>query len=118
MARSFISLFVLLALVVLAIAAPRAESTVSCGSVVSLLSPCVSYSRGQGPLTAGCCNGVRGLNGMARTTPDRQMTCNCLKAAAAKIQGIKVGLISGIPSKCGVNIPYAISPSTNCATVK
>ncbi|KAJ6851770.1 non-specific lipid-transfer protein 1-like [Iris pallida] len=40
MARSFISLFVLLALVVLAIAAPRAESTVVRVGGVSTFSVC------------------------------------------------------------------------------
>ena len=97
------------------IAAPRAESAVSCNSVASSLSPCINYIRGMGPLTAGCCGGVRNLNSAAKTTPDRQTTCNCLKSFAGRIPGVRFNLAAGVPGMCKVNVPYAISPSTDCS---
>ncbi|CAL9150750.1 unnamed protein product [Musa hybrid cultivar] len=105
----------LLALVLACLVTAGAHAAISCGQVVSYLTPCLGYARAIWPLTAGCCSGVRALDGAARTTPDRQTTCNCLKRSTAGIQGLKPGLISGIPRKCGVNIPYSISPSTDCS---
>ena len=114
MARS-LALLSLLVLALVAVAAPRAESAISCGTVVSQLSPCIKYAQGQAPISPACCNGVKGLNAMAQTTPDRQQACACLKSASAGISGLNPGLTAGIPSKCGVNIPYAINPSTDCS---
>jgi hypothetical protein len=115
MARSLVLLSALLVLALAAISVPRAESAISCGTVVSYLSPCIAYARGQRPLSAGCCSGVKGLNAAAQTTPDRQQACACLKSASAGISGLNPTTTAGIPSKCGVNIPYAISPSTDCS---
>ncbi|THU56467.1 hypothetical protein C4D60_Mb11t17560 [Musa balbisiana] len=104
------------ALACLLLAAPHAaQAAIGCGQVVSYLIPCLGYAQGTGPLTEGCCSGVRALNGAAQTTPDRQATCNCLKRSAAGVSGIQPGLISGIPRKCGIDVPYRISPSTDCS---
>nr|B3A0N2.1 RecName: Full=Non-specific lipid-transfer protein; Short=LTP [Lycium barbarum] len=51
-----------------------------------------------GPL-GGCCGGIK-------------------KSAAAGISGINYGIAAGLPGKCGVNIPYKISPSTDCSKVQ
>jgi len=59
---------------------------------------------------------VRSLNSAAKTTPDRQAVCNCLKSAAAGISGFNANNAAALPGKCGVSIPYKISTSTNCAT--
>ncbi|XP_020252775.1 non-specific lipid-transfer protein-like [Asparagus officinalis] len=107
MPRSLALLSSLLVLALIAVAAPRAESAISCGSVVSYLGPCIKYAQGQGPLTPGCCSGVKGLNAAAQSTP-----------ASAGISGLNPQLTAGIPAKCGVNIPYAISTSTDCSKVK
>ncbi|KAJ8511007.1 hypothetical protein OPV22_001441 [Ensete ventricosum] len=107
-----------LALACLLLLAPHAaQAAISCGQVISYLIPCLGYAQGTGPLTERCCSGVRGLNDAAQTTTDRQATCNCLKRSAAGVSGIQPGLISGIPSKCGINVPYRISPSTDCSRV-
>ena len=98
---------------VLAVHAPAAEA-LSCGTVSSNLAPCISYARGVGSLPPTCCNGIRTVNDLAKTTKDRQDACRCLQQAAASIKGLILGLVAGIPGKCGVSIPYKISPSTNC----
>ncbi|CAN6348790.1 unnamed protein product [Urochloa humidicola] len=100
------------------LAAAATEAAVSCGQVNSAIGPCLAYARGSGSVPpAQCCGGVRSLNSAARTTADRRAACNCLKSAAGRIRGLNVGKVSGIPSKCGVSIPYAISPSTDCSRV-
>ncbi|KAK4342609.1 hypothetical protein RND71_038425 [Anisodus tanguticus] len=108
-----IACFVVLCIMV---AAPHAEA-LTCGQVTSNLAPCLSYLRNTGPL-GGCCGGVRNLANSAKSTPDRQAACNCLKAAAGAISGINFGKAASLPGTCGVNIPYKISPSTDCTKVR
>ncbi|KAJ4907483.1 Non-specific lipid-transfer protein 4 [Raphanus sativus] len=91
------------------------DAAISCGTVGSSLAPCAGYLVNGGAVPAPCCAGVSKLNSMAKTTPDRQQACKCLKAAA---KGINPSLASSLPGKCRVSIPYPISMNTNCDTVK
>ncbi|XP_048235844.1 non-specific lipid-transfer protein 1-like [Ricinus communis] len=102
------------------VVAPMTTQAITCGQVASSLGPCLKYLKGAaGPMPpAACCNGVRGINSAARTTPDRQTACQCLKNAAGGISGLKPGLAESLPGKCKVNIPYKISLSTNCNSIK
>ncbi|XP_076887049.1 non-specific lipid-transfer protein-like [Bidens hawaiensis] len=109
-----IAMMVLCAVVVVA---PYAEA-LSCGQVSSSLAPCIGYLTKGGVVPPGCCNGVKSLNNAAKTTPDRQAACNCLKSAYGSINGIKAANAAGLPGKCGVSIPYKISPSTDCSKVQ
>nr|ACP43542.1 lipid transfer protein [Chimonanthus praecox] len=95
----------------------QAEAAFSCGTVVSSLTPCLTYLKSGGSVPTTCCSGVKSLNAAAKTTPDRQTACNCMKNAAAGITGLKLELAGSLPTKCGVNIPYKISPSTDCSKV-
>ncbi|CAM0950460.1 unnamed protein product [Alopecurus aequalis] len=93
-------------------------SALTCGQVDSKLAPCVSYATGKSPsISPACCSGVRGLNDLAKTTPDRKTACTCLKSLAGSIKSINMGKVSGVPGKCGVNVPFPISMSTDCAKV-
>ncbi|KAL5550618.1 hypothetical protein UlMin_000794 [Ulmus minor] len=103
-------------LMVMVLASPIAQATITCGQVSSGLAPCINYLKVGGAVPAACCNGVRGLNAAAKTTADRQAACRCLQSAATSIRGINFSLASGLPGKCGVNVPYKLSPSTNCNT--
>ncbi|KAK4381720.1 Non-specific lipid-transfer protein 2 [Sesamum angolense] len=85
---------------------------------ISYVKSCIQYVTGKGPLGSGCCNGVKGLYSVAKTTSDRQSVCNCLKSIAASTPGVNLGTAAGLPGKCGVNIPYKISPSTDCSRVQ
>ncbi|KAI6698668.1 hypothetical protein NL676_018792 [Syzygium grande] len=105
---------------VVANAPPAASQASSCNQVINTLMPCVSYVLNGGTVPSACCSGIRSLYSAAKTTADRQGVCNCLKSA---IKGIpynanNAGLAAGLPGKCGVNIPYKISPSTDCKSVK
>ena len=99
------------------VSAPMAQA-ITCGQVVSALAPCMSYLQNGGAVPAQCCNGVRGLNSAAKNTADRQAACNCIKQAAGNVPNFNANNAAGLPGKCGVNIPYKISTSTNCATIK
>ncbi|KAH7672512.1 Plant non-specific lipid-transfer protein/Par allergen protein [Dioscorea alata] len=109
----------MVALMVVCMAAwwPKGEGALSCVTVVSSLKPCLAYVQGKGGLPPGCCTGVQTLNGSAKTTADRQVACNCLKTLAKSMKGINYGIIEGLPGKCGVNVPYKISPDTDCTKV-
>ncbi|KZV40868.1 hypothetical protein F511_22807 [Dorcoceras hygrometricum] len=107
-------LVVVLALVVAL--APGGEGAIGCGTVIQDLNPCLPYVTGQGPL-GGCCSGVRSLYAAARTTADRQAVCGCLKSVAQAYSRY-ISKAASLPGQCGVSIPYKISPSTNCASVK
>ncbi|CAK8575196.1 unnamed protein product [Lathyrus sativus] len=88
---------------------------VPCGRISNNLVPCLSYVQNGGYVSPRCCYGIRGLVKAARTTADRRATCACLKSAAVSLKRINVGYAAALPGKCGVNIPYKISASTNCA---
>ncbi|RDX62173.1 hypothetical protein CR513_59510, partial [Mucuna pruriens] len=99
------------------VTAPAAQAAVTCGQVASAISPCLNYLRSGGAPGAACCNGVSSLNAAAQTTADRQAACNCLKTLANNMGGsLNANNAAALPGKCGVNIPYKISTSTNCAT--
>ncbi|KAG1338143.1 Non-specific lipid-transfer protein [Cocos nucifera] len=115
MARCGAPLATVVLLAVLLVAAPHTADAITCGQVVSYLAPCISYARNGGQIPGGCCSGVRTLVAAAKTTADRRTACTCLKNTAAGMSGLKPGLISGIPGKCGVRVPYPISPSTDCS---
>ncbi|CAN6807096.1 hypothetical protein Bca4012_001630 [Brassica carinata] len=110
---SALSFFTCLVLTVCIVAS--VDAAISCGTVTSNLAPCAVYLMKGGPVPAPCCAGVSKLNSMAKTTPDRQQACKCLKTAA---KNVNPSLASSLPGKCGVSIPYPISMSTNCDTVK
>lgn len=117
MAASMTKLILIAILVVIATMPYMGEAAPSCSEVTRSLLPCANYLMNTGPLTAECCGGVTSLNNAARTTPDRQAVCSCLKQAAAGFSGINPTNAETLPKKCGVNIPYKISTSTNCANV-
>lgn len=114
MASSVALKVVSIVLMSMVVGAPVAQA-LTCGQVTSSLAPCINYVRIGGVVPPGCCSGISSLNNNAKTTADRKAACNCLKTAAANIPGLNPNLAAGLPGKCGVNIPYKISTSTNCA---
>ncbi|KAK9920249.1 hypothetical protein M0R45_028807 [Rubus argutus] len=115
MASSAVMKLALVALLCIVVAVPVAQA-ITCNQVTQSVAPCLGYVRNGGAVSGACCNGIRNLNAQAKTTKDRQDTCNCLKNAAGSIPGLNPNLAAGLPGKCGVSVPYKISTSTNCAT--
>ncbi|KAI3474389.1 hypothetical protein Pfo_029250 [Paulownia fortunei] len=107
---------VLIGVVLVVAVVPRSQAAISCGTVASYLQPCLPYVTNKGPI-GGCCGGIKGLYAAAKTTQDRQSVCNCLKSLAGSYPGVNLGKAAGLPGLCGVNIPYKISPSTDCSKV-
>ncbi|XP_071720062.1 non-specific lipid-transfer protein Lac s 1-like [Rutidosis leptorrhynchoides] len=98
--------------------APHAEATITCGQVASSLVPCLIYLRTGNPgPSPGCCNGVKSLNRAAATPADRKTACGCLKSASNSYPGIQPAYAASLPGRCGVNIPYKISPNVDCSKV-
>lgn len=96
---------------------PLAEAEIPCGRVQITVAPCIGYLRGPGGgVPAPCCNGVKSINNQAKTTPDRQGVCRCLKTTALSLPGLNLATLAALPSKCGVNLPYKISPTIDCNT--
>ncbi|KAK1284490.1 hypothetical protein QJS10_CPB21g01583 [Acorus calamus] len=116
MARNTATLAILSIVVatLLLASAPREAQAITCGQVASYVSPCIPYAQKGGAIPPRCCSGVRGLNGAASTTLARQQACSCLKSLASG----SLPYATSIPSKCGVSIPYRISPSTDCTKVR
>ncbi|KAG5092454.1 hypothetical protein JHK82_051232 [Glycine max] len=99
---------------------PKAQAAVTCNQVVSNLTPCISYVLNGGKTVPGpCCNGIKTLFNLAHSTPDRQTVCKCIKNAVSAFHYGKsnVDRAAALPKQCGVNIPYQISPSTDCTRV-
>ncbi|XP_007033545.2 PREDICTED: non-specific lipid-transfer protein [Theobroma cacao] len=102
----------------LVVGAPLAQGAITCSQVSSYLAPCIPYLRGSGgAVPSNCCSGIKNLNGAAQTSQDRKAACGCIKNAAGSISGINYALASQMPSKCGVSIPYQISPNIDCNSV-
>ncbi|KAI3677745.1 hypothetical protein L6452_37013 [Arctium lappa] len=98
------------------VAAPYAEAAIiSCGQVFDKTKPCLDYLRGGGSVPTVCCNAVKGLNNESKSTADRKLVCGCIKTALAVFTGINLDNALGLPGKCGVTFPYAISPKTDCS---
>eukprot|EP01018_Ginkgo_biloba_P000896 Gb_36100 [translate_table: standard] len=103
--------------VVLTTAAVRPTyAQVTCPTVTSALTPCLSFLLTGGQVPDICCDGVRRLTGMARTTLDRQAACKCLKTAAGSINPLPSSL-TNLPGACGVNIGIPISTDIDCSQV-
>ncbi|XP_061370758.1 non-specific lipid-transfer protein 1-like [Gastrolobium bilobum] len=125
MASSIMVKVVCLAIVFLALGptSPKVQAAVTCDQVQNNLTPCITYVLyGGSTVPAQCCNGVKSLYGMAQTTPDRKTVCNCIKNAVSSsgftYSNFNLNNAAGLPKKCGVNIPYQISPNTDCSKVQ
>ncbi|CAJ1969561.1 unnamed protein product [Sphenostylis stenocarpa] len=99
----------------LVVAGAHTAQGITCGDVDRDLTPCIGFLQKGGVVPTGCCNGVKTILNSARTTADRRGVCNCLKTAAGAVRGLNPNNAQALPGKCGVNIPYKISTSTNCA---
>ena len=109
------SVVVLMWMVVSTVLPHHAEAAISCGTMTSSVLPCLGYLQRGGMVPAACCVSVNNLYKAAKTTIDLQTTCGCLKIVATSLPGINLANAAGLPAKCGLNLPYKLSPSTNCS---
>jgi hypothetical protein len=103
------------ALVVMLAGSPRATAAISCDQVDNVMKPCLPFALGGAGPSAECCSGVKAVQNQVHSTADRQAACVCFKAAAAGISGLNLANAAAIPSKCGITVPYTISPTMDCS---
>ncbi|KAG8377122.1 hypothetical protein BUALT_Bualt09G0135600 [Buddleja alternifolia] len=87
---------------------------ISCGTVTSTLAPCFEYVLGGGQVPVNCCTGVKSLYKAASTATDRRTVCTCLKSVTTSASPATIQNAKTLPGKCGVKLPYEISPSIDC----
>ena len=110
------SRFGALAITALLLAMAVGATALSCSDMYSSLYPCLSYFQGGGSdPSANCCSGIKSVWAKAQSTADRQAACGCLKTAAAGVSGPNIEKAAALPAKCGVSLPYKLSPSTDCS---
>ncbi|KAI5429160.1 hypothetical protein KIW84_033957 [Lathyrus oleraceus] len=104
MANTMFVKVILLALTCFVLSSPLANAALSCGQIQLSITPCIGYLRSPTPtVPAPCCNGVRNLNNLAKTTPDRQGACRCLKFTATRFPGLNLPALAALPTNCGVS---------------
>ncbi|KAL1368833.1 hypothetical protein HN51_022970 [Arachis hypogaea] len=92
-----------------------AQAGPSCGNVQDALSPCIRYVTGiDNNVPGACCNGIKKVKSQSKTTQDRRSVCKCIKTTAHSIKKLNIHKLAGLPAKCGVNLPYKLSPSIDC----
>ncbi|KAF3795804.1 Non-specific lipid-transfer protein 2 [Nymphaea thermarum] len=58
---------------------------------------------------------MRTLYASLKVAADRQAACRCIKTLTGRFANIiKLNVIKTLPNKCGISLPYTISPSINC----
>ncbi|CAI8600674.1 unnamed protein product [Vicia faba] len=98
---------------------PQTLAALTCSEVEAKLAPCVPYVTGiVGAVPQPCCDGITALNNEAATKDDRQAACRCIKKAAKTLPGLNMDALVGLPSKCGVDLPYNLGPSIDCNKIE
>lgn len=116
MASSMFVKLTCMAMICLVLGTPLADAALSCGQVQLTVAPCLGYLRRPSPsVPAPCCNAIRSVNNQAKTVPDRQGVCSCLKSVL-RLPGLNLPALAALPAKCGVNLPYKVTPSIDCNT--
>ncbi|XP_057435392.1 non-specific lipid-transfer protein 1-like [Lotus japonicus] len=118
MAAALVLKFASLAVMVMVLGSPFADAALPCGQLTFTVAPCIGYLRNPTPtVPAACCNGIRDILRQAKTVPDRQGVCRCLKSTVYNLPGINLPALASVPGKCGAKLSYKISPSIDCNTV-
>ncbi|MED6146064.1 hypothetical protein PIB30_031080 [Stylosanthes scabra] len=100
---------------------PKVAAAMSCDEIKSDLTPCLSFVLFGGFMVPqACCDGARTVYGAAQTTPDRQALCSCIINAirGAPYTSFNVANAAAIPPKCGLSVPYPITPDIDCSSIK
>ncbi|KAI3781205.1 hypothetical protein L2E82_11212 [Cichorium intybus] len=96
--------------------APHVEA-ITCGDVVINVLPCIEYLRSRGALSSTCCDGVKRINSVAKSSADRKLACECLKSVYSKVSGINTATAADLPRRCGTSAPYFSPTTDHCSTV-
>ncbi|XP_019189854.1 PREDICTED: non-specific lipid-transfer protein 1-like [Ipomoea nil] len=108
----------LLVCITVGVVTHSAEAQMSCNSVFSSLYPCLNFVMRGDVAPPSCCSGLKSLYGAAKSTADRRSVCSCLKGVASNANPAQVARAASLPAKCGVSLPYKITPQLDCSNVK
>ncbi|XP_024984306.1 non-specific lipid-transfer protein 1-like [Cynara cardunculus var. scolymus] len=96
---------------------PSTDAVLSCNAVIQTVAPCVNYLiNGSEMPSSACCSGVRALVTATNTTADRQAACSCLESTSQNLN-LNLTLVASIPTNCGINLGFTISPDVDCTTI-
>ncbi|CAA0820705.1 Non-specific lipid-transfer protein 8 [Striga hermonthica] len=96
---------------------PSADA-ITCVDVLNNLIPCIGYlTSGSGGPSGTCCAGARSLASTAKSVADRRTACGCLKTAANTYK-LKPEIAKSLPAKCGIKLPFEVSPNVDCSKIK
>ncbi|XP_012083823.1 non-specific lipid-transfer protein 1-like [Jatropha curcas] len=105
---------VILFLVIL-VAKPGVALEISCASVVSEVAPCLDYITDKTDQPSrNCCNAMKELDGHAKTIPDWQAACECIKASLVN-RKYDAPRIVQLPQQCGLSVH--IPPDLDCSKI-
>ncbi|VFQ97656.1 unnamed protein product [Cuscuta campestris] len=109
----------ILLLLCTAMAAATGEAQLTCSTVLNTLTPCLGFVTGSGGPTQGCCGGITSLFNTAQSqgVGARKTVCSCLKSIASSATADQISRAASLPGKCGVSIPYKISPQVDCSLI-
>lgn len=103
-------------LMLVLLVSPSSLAAVTCGGVLSNVSPCLSYlTTGSGMPPPPCCAGAKALAASCTSTADRQTACGCLKTASRSLN-VKPALARALPGNCQINLGFAVDPNIDCST--
>ncbi|KAL9272936.1 Non-specific lipid-transfer protein-like protein [Drosera capensis] len=111
----FLTKLIAVVLILSVAMAPRTGAVITCTQVIGILFPCEAYLKsGVETTMRQCCDGIRILNILDKSKPDRQVVCSCLKSIA-RAAGLNYAYTKGLSDKCGLSVGYRVDPSTDCA---
>ncbi|OIW11736.1 hypothetical protein TanjilG_20220 [Lupinus angustifolius] len=102
----------------LASPSPYCVAHIECAEIIEYLQTCVGYLKHGGasdkpPST--CCDGVKAVLNKLKSVDDKRDACNCIKAIV-QITKLKLENARNVPIKCGIKIPFQISPDFDCSS--
>ncbi|CAM0910895.1 unnamed protein product [Alopecurus aequalis] len=108
---------VVVAALAVALLAEVGHGAVTCVEVDANLLPCVGYVTGkETPPPAMCCQGVKRIRALPSGTAERRLVCECVKKAAARVDGLKSDAIRDLPAVCGSPLPFPLALDFDCNT--
>ncbi|KAK1428066.1 hypothetical protein QVD17_16893 [Tagetes erecta] len=112
-----VSCMLVLLVLLVAMTTPEVEA-VTCGQVTGAIAPCLGYLRNGGNPPKICCDGLKSGLKSYGSPADLKAICICLKSSSSSYRGVSGIYAAMLPGKCDINVPYKISPSTDCNRIQ
>ncbi|KAK3000005.1 hypothetical protein RJ639_022906, partial [Escallonia herrerae] len=98
MVKSAMALFLVLLATARLVVEP--VEALGCNDLAPAVVQCAPYALGNvAQPSAGCCNELQRVKGMASTTADRRQMCSCLKQYAPRFPNVKEAALAALPQR-------------------